>query len=320
MPREASAKHQSSFQTTHEHPSKLMGLAWMTTAITIWASWLVLTSSGVTTDLSPIDLAGLRALVPALVLAPLLWRGRHDVANLGAKNILLLSAYGAPFTLCVGYGLSHAPVAHAGAMVPSLMPVCVTLIGWLVLRRQVSISHFASAVLIVAGASAIAFRPAAVSHPGDLWIGHILFLTAALFWACFTLTLQRQPIAPFLATALVGAISLIGLAPFWILAGLSTMADASLPDMAFQFVFQGIITGLLSLYAFGKALALLGPLATRLSAVTPAVATGLAIPVLSQVPDLYEIASLALVIGGLLVAVRPSRATRNDISRSAFRN
>ena len=55
---------------------RLKGYAWMMAAVVIWASWLVLTSSGVTTDLSPIDLAGLRALVPAIVLGPLLWRHR----------------------------------------------------------------------------------------------------------------------------------------------------------------------------------------------------------------------------------------------------
>ena len=289
----------------------------MAVAISIWASWLVLTSSGVTTDLSPIDLAGLRALMPALILAPLLWRQRRDVAKLGLKKSLLLSVYGAPFTLCVGYGLGYAPVAHAGVMVPSLMPVCVTFIGWLVLGRRVSTSHFSSAMLIVAGASAIVFRPVDVTNSEDLWIGHSLFLAAAVFWACFTLTVQRHAIAPFLATALVGIISTLGLAPFWAISELSMLAEASFQDIAFQFVFQGIIAGLVSLFAFGEALRLLGLLATRLSAFTPAVATCLAIPILSQVPDLYEIAALALVVGGLLVASLPARVTRPGSSFSA---
>lgn len=102
----------------------------MSVAIFIWAIWLVLTSSGVTTDLTPVDLAGLRALVPAVVLAPMLWRHRQDIVQFGFLRILLLSVYGAPFTLCVGYGLSYAPVAHAGVMVPSLMPVVVTAVGF----------------------------------------------------------------------------------------------------------------------------------------------------------------------------------------------
>ncbi|WP_299295415.1 DMT family transporter [uncultured Tateyamaria sp.] len=301
-------------RTVRTSAPRLMGYAWMAVAITIWASWLVLTSSGVTTALSPVDLAGLRALVPAVVLAPLLWRQRYEVARLGLQKSLLLSLYGAPFTLCVGYGLSYAPVAHAGAMVPSLMPVFVLFIGWIALGQRVSAYQLGSAVLIIAGAAAIVFRPAEGARPDNLWIGHGVFLAGAFFWACFTLTLRQHAISPFLATALVGAISTLCLAPFWVMSGLSTMGAATPPDIAFQFVFQGVITGLVSLYAFGEALRVLGLVATRLAAFTPAVATCLAIPILSQVPDAYEIAAIGLVVGGLLVASLPARAVRSAAS------
>ena len=284
---------------------RLEGYAWMSVAILIWASWLVLTSSGVTTNLSPIDLAGLRAFVPALFLSPLLWRHRQEIAKLGVRRCLALTAYGAPFTLCVGYGLGYAPVAHAGAMVPSLMPVIVTFASWLVFGQRASAPHVWSAALIVAGAAAIVLRSTGVSASGDTWVGHILFLTAAVFWACFTLTVRRHGVSPFLATSIVGTISILGLAPMWALSGLSSFAEASAPDVLFQIVFQGIITGLVSLYAFGRALRLLGLVATRLSALTPAVATLLAIPILSQVPDRFELAALGLVVGGLMVASIP---------------
>ncbi|MEM7440539.1 MAG: DMT family transporter [Pseudomonadota bacterium] len=293
--------------------SRLIGYAWMSVAILIWASWLVLTSSGVTTDLAPIDLAGLRALIPAIVLTPMLWRHRQDVVQLGPAKILLLSVYGAPFTLCVGYGLWYAPVAHAGAMVPSLMPVVVTVVGFLFLGQRMSTPQLLSALLIVVGASAIILRPSNVSSLEDAWIGHALFLTGAVFWASFTLTVRRYAIAPFLATAIVGLVSAIGLAPLWVLSGLSSLGAASTPDIAFQAIFQGVITGLVSLYAFGEALRRLGLIATRLSALTPAVATLLAVPILSQVPDRVEVVALCLVVVGLLVASMPMRPARSTV-------
>ncbi|WP_415920862.1 DMT family transporter [Tateyamaria sp. SN6-1] len=285
----------------------------MSVAILIWASWLVLTSSGVTTDLTPVDLAGLRALVPAVVLAPMLWRHRQDILQFGPSKILLLSLYGAPFTLCVGYGLSYAPVAHAGAMVPGLMPVVVTVVGFLALGQRLSAPLILSALLIVTGASAIVFRPSDTSSMEEIWIGHTLFLTGAVFWASFTLTVRRYAISPFLATALVGAVSAIGLTPIWVLSGLSSLGAASITDIAFQVFFQGVITGLVSLYAFGEALRRLGLVATRLSALTPAVATLLAVPILSQVPDRVEVAALGLVVVGLLIASMPMRRARSQV-------
>ncbi|MDX1742847.1 MAG: DMT family transporter, partial [Ruegeria sp.] len=292
--------------------------AWMSVAIAIWASWLVLTSTGVTTDLTPVDLAGLRTLVPAVVLAPILWRERELVARIGLGKCLLLSAYGAPFTLCVGYGLGYAPVAHAGAMVPSLMPVAVAAVGFLVLGQRISAPQFLSAVLIVAGASAIVLRRAQPWGSDELWVGHLLFLVGALLWACFTLTVRRHSIDPFLATAVVGAVSTLGLAPIWALSGLSSLGTASTPDIAFQLIFQGVVTGLISIFAFGRALRLLGAVATRMSALTPAAATLLAIPILSQMPDTFEIAALGLVVCGLLVASIPSRRTQTAITTPAL--
>lgn len=287
----------------------------MSIAILIWASWLVLTSSGVTTDLATVDLAGLRALVPAVVLAPLLWRHRQDIAQLGPGKILLLSVYGAPFTLCVGYGLSYAPVAHAGAMVPSLMPVVVTAVGFLVLGQHISAPQLLSAVLILLGVSTIVFQLSNGSVVDQVWIGHVLFLFGAGFWASFTLTLRCRAIPPFLATGIVAAVSAIGLAPIWALSGLSSMGAASTADVAFQFFFQGVVTGLVSLYAFGEALRRLGLVATRLSALTPAVAALLATPILSQVPQKIEVAALGLVVAGLLIASMPIGSAQSPKSK-----
>lgn len=300
-------------RTNSDQIARLIGYAWMSVAILIWASWLVLTSSGATTDLTPVDLASLRALIPAVVLAPMLWRHRQDIVQYGPLKILLLSVYGAPFTLCVGYGLGYAPVAHAGAMVPSLMPVVVTAVGFLALGQRLSAPQILSALLIVAGASAIVFRPSDALSMEEIWIGHTLFLTGAVFWASFTLTVRRYAISPFLATALVGVVSAIGLAPIWVLSGLSSLGAASTADIAFQVFFQGVITGLVSLYAFGEALRRLGLVATRLSALTPAVATLLAVPILSQVPDRVEVAALGLVVVGLLVGSMPMRPTRSTV-------
>ena len=287
--------------TIRKRGASLAGYAWMWLAVVIWASWLVLTSSGRTTALSVVDLAGLRALVPTVLLAPLLWRHRSTVARLGAMRCLLLSAYGGPFTLLVGYGLGFAPVAHAGAMVPGLMPVFSVVLAYVFLFQRLSKENVVAMMLILAGALAVFLRGTDPSAVHDIWVGHVLFLLGALCWACFTVTVRAFDIPAFLATAIVGAVSTTWLLPFWIVSDLSNFATAHRADIAFQTVFQGIISGLISLYAFSRALRLIGGQASVLSALTPGVAALLAVPVLGQVPQILDILALVAVVTGLVI-------------------
>ncbi len=292
----------------HIIPWRLAGFAWMAVAVLIWASWLVLTSSGRTTALSVLDLAVLRAIVPALILAPLLWRHRQEIVRVGPLPCLFLSAYGAPFILCVGLGLSYAPVAHAGALVPGLMPVVALALGLAGLGRRPDMRQGVAVLLIVTGAAAIVLQGAGGEGSDQRWVGHMLFLLGALCWASFTVTMQVVALPPFLATAIVGAVSALVLLPIWAISDLSNLGAAQFTDIAFQVVFQGVISGLLSMFAFSRALALIPDMAPPLSALTPGVAAILAIPVLGQIPGIFDVLALALVVAGL--AANASGATR----------
>ncbi|WP_424969316.1 hypothetical protein [Dinoroseobacter sp. S76] len=53
-----------------------------------------------------------------------------------------------------------------------------------------------------------------------------------------------------LATAIVGALSTIGLLPLWLWSDLSNLSMAPRADIAFQALFQGLISGLVSMFAF----------------------------------------------------------------------
>ena len=288
-------------QTSNPRAASLEGYAWMSLAVLIWASWLVLTSSGRTTSLSVVDLAGFRAVIPAVVLAPLLWHHRRTVARLGTARCLLLSAYGAPFTLLVGHGLGFAPVAHAGATVPGLMPVFAVALAYVFLGQKLSKGNLVALLLVVSGAVTVLLRGADQFAGHDMWIGHLLYLCGALCWACFTVTIRVLEIPAFLATAIVGAVSTTWLLPFWIVSDLSNIAAAHWTDIAFQSIFQGIISGLISMYAFSRALRLIGGQASILSALTPGVAAVLAVPILGQVPQVSDTLALGVVVMGLVI-------------------
>ncbi|MBB5515622.1 drug/metabolite transporter (DMT)-like permease [Rubricella aquisinus] len=288
----------------------LAGYAWMALAVLIWAGWLVLTSSGRTTALSVVDLAGLRALIPAVLLAPLLWHQRAKVRQLGLLRCLTLTAYGAPFTICVGYGLKFAPVAHAGALVPGLMPVMAALLGLVFLGQRLVRRQMLSIALILTGAMAILAHTRIAPGTDQLLTGHVLFLAGAVCWASFTVTMRNSDISPYLAIGVVGTLSSVVLVPVWVLGDLSNIRAAGLPDIAFQAMFQGVLSGLVSLFAFGRALHLLGARAAALSALVPGTAALMAIPVLGQWPGLVEVLALIVVIAGLVIGATGSAQAR----------
>ncbi|WP_306117068.1 MULTISPECIES: DMT family transporter [unclassified Roseovarius] len=296
--------------------ASLAGYAWMSLAVLIWASWLVLTSSGRTTTLSVMDLASFRAIVPTIVLAPLLWRNRQVVLRIGGMRCLLLSAYGAPFTLLVGYGLEFAPVAHAGALVPGLMPVFALAFACLIFGEEVGRKQAIAVVLILCGAATILMRGTEPLLAQDMWRGHLLFLAGAVCWACFTVTARRIEISAFLSTGIVGAMSTVVLVPIWVFFDFSRLSTAHGADIAFQVVFQGVIAGLVSMFAFGRALNLIGARASALSALTPGVAALLAVPILGQIPQVTDIVALCLVVTGLVAWNRsPSQAAQATVTK-----
>ena len=281
--------------------ARLRGLFWIAIAVLIWAAWLVVTTSGQATELAVMDLALLRTGVPALILAPVLWRGRAELRALGLGRILALALYGAPFTLSVAYGLTLAPSAHAGAMVPGMMPLFAALLGVAILRERLNHIQLVGLLLILLAAGLIVFAGGLSGGPSP---GHRFFLIGALCWAAFTVTLKTVSISAFLVTGLVGAISAFVLLPIWVISGFGQVLTAPVSDFLFQIVFQGLLTGFVSVFAFGKALELLGESARGASALVPGLAALMAIPVLGQVPSGAEVVALALVILGIWVVAR----------------
>ena len=294
----------STMARTYRRHQTSLGLFWGLIAVLIWAGWLVLTSAGRITDLAVIDLAGFRALIPTLVLAPLLWRERAMLRRIGFARCLLLTAYGLPFTLSVGYGLTFAPVSHAGALVPGTMPLFAALLGLVFLHEAVDGKRLIGLAVILLSTLLVTLQSGTFSGSGDMRIGHVLFLLGSLYWAIFTVTVKPLGVSPYLATAIVGGLSTIMVLPVWILSDLSNLGQAGTDDILFQLMFQGVLAGLVSLHAFGQAIRLLGSAAGAFPALVPGVAALTAIPILGQIPSSPELFALGLVVAGVYLATR----------------
>jgi drug/metabolite transporter (DMT)-like permease len=90
-------------------------------AVSIWASWSVLTRLAVTTNMDAWDIAALRFGVAGLLLSP-----------------VSLPGLGAPYALVAAGGLSFAPAYDQAALNPGCMPLFVALIAAIALGDKLS--------------------------------------------------------------------------------------------------------------------------------------------------------------------------------------
>lgn len=122
-------------------------------AVSIWASWSVITRSAVTTNLNAWDIAELRFGVAGLLLAPVLLRRGLALDRLGSFGLaVIIAGNGAPYALIAATGLQFAPAYDSGALNPGCMPLFVALIATVVLKEQLSTTRKLGFFLILVGA------------------------------------------------------------------------------------------------------------------------------------------------------------------------
>jgi drug/metabolite transporter (DMT)-like permease len=176
--------------------SYLKGAVFGLAAVSIWASWSVVTRLAVTTRLDAWDIAVLRFGVAGLLLAPVLIRRGLALDRLGWLGLaVLIAGQGAPYVLVAAAGLRFAPARDGGALNPGCMPLFVALITALALAEKLSAVRKFGLALVLAGALAIVGSNAANWSAYRIF-GDALFLCAAFLSACFTVAMRQAKLDP----------------------------------------------------------------------------------------------------------------------------
>lgn len=138
------------------------------------------------------------------------------------------------------------------------------------------------------------------------WIGDLLFAAAGTMWALFTVLQRRWTIAPLSATAVVSVLSAGVYVPAYLAAnGLAVFASASPAMLVEQVLVQGVLSGVIALFAFSRAVQNLGAgRAALFPALAPGVAMLIGIPLTGEIPTAMQITGLIVLSAGLLIAVR----------------
>ena len=167
----------------------------------IWGSAFVAQSHGMA-NLGPMTFTGVRFLIGALVVAPLMWiewrhlqrlakplqpRDGFKIAGLG--GLLLLGA------ALQQVGIMSTSVTNAGFLTALYVPL-VPVLGWLLWRQLPHWSVWPGALACLGGAYLLSGASTLAISPGDWWV-----IASALPWALHVLLIGRvaeRMAAPFL--------------------------------------------------------------------------------------------------------------------------
>jgi drug/metabolite transporter (DMT)-like permease len=215
----------------------------LTLVALIWGSAFVFQSQGMA-HVGPMAFTGVRFLIGALVVAPLMWwewrslRRQNKALTrtdgyriLGLGSLLMLGA------AMQQIGIVSTSVTNAGFLTALYVPL-VPVLGWLLLRHRPHWSAWPAASACLIGAYLLSGAHSVAISRGDLWI-----IASSLPWAVHVLLIGRvadRMAAPFLVAG--GQFVVCGLAALlWGLA-IEPVSWTGLQAAAWPLAYTGILS------------------------------------------------------------------------------
>ena len=287
-------------------PSALQGyLAALATAL-IWAGFMLLARVAGQHALTSWDVVALRLGTAALVLLPLslnlppgTWRN---------PRLWGLSLTGGFLFLNLVYaGLSRAPAAHGGVFLSGLQPFMITILAWWLLGARPARERLWGLLAIMLGVGCVA-GPQLLGNPaGESTLGgDVLLVCASLAWATYSVMVRKWVFDVWVLTRFLAVASALVYIPIYLLWLPKNLSAAPWSMLALQAVYQGVITTIVAMLLFLRAISILGPERTgAIVAIVPVVVGLAAVPLLGEPLTLWLIGGLVLVSGGAYLAARP---------------
>ncbi len=288
----------------------LVGIICGLSAAFIWGTWPVVTSIGVNADaLTPFQLVLLRFAVAGPLLLPFAFRGRPGLREWGQAFVMMLGA-GFTYSLVVSSAFQYAPAGHGGVIIPGTMLVTSLILAHFWFGEKITRTRGIGAAAILVGLVCLAGGGMTPSIKGDL-----LFMAGGLLWAGYTFFVRQWPTNGLVIAARVSVLSLLLVAIGSVFGYAEGISDVSFETIVTQGIWQGVVSAILALVLFNKAVGYLGTSrAATLNALIPVVAVILSFLVLGEEPTPVELLGLVAIIGGIGVAMglRPRRKQRQE--------
>ncbi len=265
----------------------------------IWSGFVLISRIGGKSALLSYDVVALRFGVASLCLMPY-WILRNKVNILTPKMITLGLIGGIGYCLFVYFAFRNAPAAHAGILLPGLMPFEATIFSWLLLGEKPSRVRLIGLGVIALGVVSLAVEN---MHNGfTTVVGDASFVAAGCLWALYAILVRKWGVAPWDATIACAVVSAMLYLPVYFLFLPKAMSLAPWGTIALQAFYQGFLAMVVGMIFYMRAMKALGPTRVGLCmALIPALAGVAAVPLLGEPLSALVVLGLALTLTGAWV-------------------
>ncbi|MFZ4289111.1 DMT family transporter [Variovorax sp. HJSM1_2] len=313
--------------------SRVKGVVAAVVTVAIWSCFIVIARASAARTLGPFDIALCRMLGASVVLAPLGWYLVRTGQLQGGPSLFGLSPLALRTTAITGSlaglgyallsysGFFFAPAAHASVLMPGSLPLWTALLAALFLHDRITATRALGLLCIVAGDLMVG-GPSLLHafEGGDVWKGDLLFMSAAICWAAFSIVVRHHRLEAVKSTvALTVFATMVYLPSYWLLSAFdvlpSRLAAAPWREIVFHMVFQGLGSVVISGITFTMMIKQFGPVrSTMITALVPGLSALGAVLFLGEPLYWNLLAGLALVTAGILFGVRQGKPVPAAVS------
>jgi len=280
---------------------RIRGFVAATIVLFIWSSWLVVSRAGALSPLTVFDLAAIRYGVSALFVLPIVlwlkpWRG------MSLKRMTIITTLLGPiYILLVFGGFKYAPAAHGGIYMNGALPVITLLLSWAWLSERASKRQIVGSAVVVLGVVLVVADTAQIEL-GDAWLGDLMFLSAAVFFAGYMVASRVWGITIpqlLLCSSVLNAVIFV---PIWALFLPTELPRVETADLLLQLLYQGVVPNLIGLLLVTYAVRTIGaPATSAFMAAVPGLGAVLSLVFLDERLGTLGWFALALLTAGIVM-------------------
>jgi drug/metabolite transporter (DMT)-like permease len=290
-----------SFSSDTSRQKIALGYLAAATTVLIWASWLVATRHSANTHFGTIELGLLRFGVPALALAPILWR--HGILPKGVPLhivAMMVLGSGALFFQVTAHGLHASAAGFSGVLLGGAMPFATAVIGITVFRNRLDGARMLGLAAIFCGSASLLLPH--ILAGGSHWNGTLMILAGAALWGAYTHAFKQSGLTPLHASAIIAFWSLLIHLVLAAVYGVD-FSQVSWSEGGLQLVSQGVLSGLVATFTYGVAVRALGGIqAAAFTALTPVLAVFGGATLLGEQPATSLYVATALTCIGVVLS------------------
>ena len=280
----------------------------------LWAGNMVM-GRGLRADLPPVALAFWRWVVAFACVLPLALphlKAQWPMLRAAWKQVIFLGVFGVGFYNTFSYVAVQYTTATSATLLNSFIPVATIALAFVFLGKRLSRPEAIGVLVSLAGVLLLISRGSLEVlfglglNTGDLWM-----LVAVLTWSIYTVGLQWRPqgVHPMLQLAAFVFVGLLVMAPMyaWELNSGRTV-NLHVGSVA-GILYAGVMAAFLGFVCFNAGVVAVGPAVGSLFIhLQPVFAALLSTLLLGEYPAWFHYAGMTLVLGGIVLTMRPPRA------------